>query len=145
MRVQGIYRFDASDPALSLLPMAARRALDCAGLHLSLRGWQKLSVAERWALVSLGAADVVDVPRVRASVSALAHDVRAEPALLEPAASAGPSAELLAALPQGHGLTSQLWCELSALDRYVLQQLARRGKRERLAQAFAEIRAGSGA
>lgn len=134
-----IYRFDAADAQLSLLPMAARRALDCAGLHLSLKGWQALTLAERHALLQCGAADTVDCARVAELLAARRADLRPTPPLSEADASAGPSAELLQALPPGHALSSERWRELSALDRYVLVQLARRGKLERLAEAYAEI------
>lgn len=139
MRVPGIYNFDDADAELSLLPMSARRALDCAGLHLSLRGWQRLSLAQRQTLVKLGAAEVVDPASVAACLSEHTQDVRSEPPLREAPASEGPSAALTEALPAGHSMTAALWAALTALDRYVLLQLARRGKRERLAQAFAEI------
>ncbi|HTU62929.1 MAG TPA: nitrate reductase associated protein, partial [Polyangiales bacterium] len=55
-----LYRFDQADAQLSLLPMAARRALDCAGLHLSLKGWQTLTLERRQALVRLGGAEQID-------------------------------------------------------------------------------------
>lgn len=137
--VPGVYRFDAADAELSLLPMAARRALDCAGLHLSLIDWQKLSVADRHALTQLGAADAVDALHVTQWLTERAAAVRHTPPLTEAEAAAGPSAELLQGLPAGHALTHERWCQLSGLDRYVLAQLARRGKWERLAEAYAEI------
>jgi hypothetical protein len=134
-----LYRFDAADPELSLLPMAARRALDCAGLHLSLKGWQQLSLAERQTLVRLGGAEVVDHTQVAQCLAARSADTRPTPPLSEAEGSELPSAELLGALPAGSALTASRWRSLRALDRYVLAQLARRGKRERLAEAFAEI------
>jgi hypothetical protein len=137
MQLPGIYRFDDADAGLSLLPMAARRALDCAGLHLSLRGWQKLGLESRQALVRLGSEDSVDGPRVRQALVGCDEDVREEAPLEEPAAALGPSSELLQQLS---GELSPLWTRLTALDRYVLMQLSRRGKRERVAQAWAEIR-----
>ena len=134
-----LYRFDDADAQLTLLPMAARRALDCAGLHLSLRGWQALSQAERRALIRLGAADAVDCGRVAELLAARSADIRPTPPLKEAESDQGPSPQLLEALPQGHGLGVARWCALSALDRYVLVQLARRGKLDRLATAYAEI------
>jgi hypothetical protein len=134
-----VYRFDDADAQLTLLPMAARRALDCAGLHLSLKGWQRLALADRQALVRLGASDAVDCARVAALLGPCGADVRPTPPLPEADAATGPGAELLQALPQGHDLSSGRWQALSSLDRYVLAQLARRGKIERLAEAYAEI------
>jgi len=43
------------------------------------------------------------------------------------------------ALPAGSDLSVERWRALRALDRYVLVQLARRGKLERLAEAYREI------
>ena len=134
-----VYRFDQADAQLTLLPMAARRALDCAGLHLSLRGWQALPVEQRQALVRLGGTELVDHARVAELLAERAAEVRPAPQLIEADAAAGPSAELLRALPEGHDLSSARWDALSALDRYVLVQLARRGKIERLAEAYREI------
>ena len=134
-----VYRFDDADAQLTLLPMAARRALDCAGLHLSLQGWQVLILADRQALVRLGAADVVDCARVAELLAPRSADVRPTPPLSEADAATGPSTELLQALPRGKELSVERWHALSALDRYVLVQLARRGKLARLAEAYAEI------
>lgn len=147
MASAGIYAFDEADAELSLLPMAARRALDCAGLHLSLKGWQALSVAERRALVRLGAAEVVDAGQVQRALGdpAISTEVRSEPPWMEPDAGSGPPVELLDKLPSGQTLSQQRWSRLSGLDRYVLCQLARRGKAERLARAWAEISGSGGA
>jgi hypothetical protein len=134
-----LYRFDDADPQLTLLPMAARRALDCAGLHLSLRGWQTLTLADRQALVRLGAVDSVDCARVAELLAPCRTDLRPTPPLSEADAATGPAPELLQALPQGHDLSVERWTALSALDRYVFVQLARRGKLDRLAEAYAEI------
>lgn len=136
--IPGVYRFDAADAELSLLPMAARRALDCAGLHLSLKDWQKLTLADRVTLTQLGAAEAVDAASVTQLLADRGLPTRPEPPLTEADASAGPSPQLLGALPRGHELSAR-WRELSALDRYVLSQLARRGKVERLTEAYAEI------
>lgn len=137
MTPTGIYRFDEADAELSLLPMAARRALDASGVHLSLRGWQRLPLAQRQALVTCGAEERVDSARVQACLAAVTDALRAEPPREVPA---GPLpavvAELL--LPE-HPLDDATWQKLCALDRYVLWQLASRGKRERVHVAYAEI------
>lgn len=119
--------------------MAARRALDCAGLHLSLKDWQKLVLPERRALLQLGAAEVVDAAQVARFLAERRVDVRPTPQLTEADAAVGPSPELVQALPAAQGLSHERWCQLSGLDRYVLLQLARRGRLERLAEAYAEI------
>jgi DNA-binding NarL/FixJ family response regulator len=107
-------------------------------LHLSLRGWQQLVLAQRQALVRLGATELVDREQVVQLLAAHSADIRPTP-LLSQVTEGAPSTELLDALPRDHGLDAERWLALSALDRYVLSQLARRGKTERLAEAFAEI------
>lgn len=142
MRTPGIYELDEADAELSLLPMAARRALDSAALHLSLKGWQMLSVAERRELIQLGAHEVVDDGQVRGVLAdpGLQAELRAQPApAMAMDMDTQPPPELLHALPEGERISPARWTQLSALDRYVLCQLARRGKRERLARALSEI------
>jgi hypothetical protein len=134
-----LYRFDQADAQLSLLPMAARRALDCVGLHLSLRGWQALTIEQRQLLVRLGGAEQVDRAQVAQLLEGSVAEVRPTPPLTEADATSGPSAELQRSLPHGHDLDQERWRALSALDRYVLTQLAGRGKIERLAKVYAEI------
>ena len=131
-----LYELDEADAELSLLPMAARRALDCAGLHLSLEGWQALPLTQRQALIRAGAPERVDVQQVVQLLAASSAHIRPTPQLTEAEAL---DAALLDALPVGHNLDLARWRQLSALDRYVLAQLARRGKRERLAIAYQEI------
>lgn len=136
MTLPGIYAFDAADAELSLMPMAVRRALDVAGVHLSLRGWQELGLPVRRQLVQLGAAERVDAAAVTGCLRGCEAHVRSQPA--EPAEASGPSAELLAAVAADSSLVAR-WPALSALDRYVLTSLSRRGKLERLHEALAEI------
>jgi len=136
----GVYGFDAVDGELALLPMAARRALDIAGLHVSLEAWQRAPLAVRRALVALGAATRVHAPEVAALLHAANIVARELPALLDPAAAAPPP-ELCAALAPERRLEPVQWAELRALDRYVLAQLARRGKLARLVDAYDEIMA----
>jgi hypothetical protein len=131
-----LYKLDEADAQLSLLPMAARRALDCAGLHLSLKGWQELPLADRQALVRAGAAEGVDVANVTQLLAAASAHIRPTPPLTEADVL---DQTLLEALPAGHNLDPARWRQLTALDRYVLAQLARRGKHERLAIAYQEI------
>jgi hypothetical protein len=143
----GIYVFDAADARLTLMPMAVRRALDVSGVHLSLRGWQTLSLLARRELVQLGAAERVEVPQVLSTLRGCETEQRAVLVLHEPDVALGPCDELLGALQeqalQEQALTSARWQSLRALDRYVLTSLARRGKLERLTEALAEILASS--
>lgn len=141
MPTASLYAFDQADAALSLLPMAARRALDLAGVHLSLAGWQLAPLALRRALVELGAREQVPVAEVSAALAELsrAGHTRPVPAIVEPAPAEPPPSSVLEALGPGSPLTHAAWSGARALDRYVLRQLASRGKLERLAEAYAEI------
>ena len=134
-----LYAFDAADAELTLLPMAARRALDLAGVHLSLRGWQRLALTLRKRLVALGALEHVPVTDVFECIREVSDEQRLEPALLEPSATEAPPIALLDLLGSARPLEQGAWSGLRALDRYVLRQLAGRGKQERLHTAYDEI------
>lgn len=133
-----LYRFDGVTSELELLPLAARRALDRAGLKLSLEGWRSLAREARERLVELGSDTDVDVPAVR-DVCALAS---VAPTTLEPLpeeSAEAPPRELLAALGPERPVPLGLWPLLSPLDRYALVKVARRGNPERLEAAYREI------
>jgi hypothetical protein len=138
MTWNGLYAFDAADAELTLLPMAARRALDRAGRHLSLLGWQGLPVLARRELVALGAAAEVDPLTVTRCLADCGAATRDQPVLRDPPADQLPL-EVSHALGPGRALDADVWSRLRALDRYVLAQLAGRGKLERLATAHDEI------
>lgn len=134
-----IYAFDEADAELRLLPMASRRALDAAGLKLSLASYQTLGVDDRRTLVRLGAAQRVDAAAVQALVKRVAGaPPRAIDAVIEPEEL---PAALVAALAPHRALSPLAWRALSPLDRYVLDKLQRNGKTERLETAFDEITA----
>lgn len=128
-----IYAFDEADAELTLMPMASRRALDAAGVKLSLASYQTLGLADRRELVRLGAERAVDANAVKALVAR---------------AGGPPSKELLPVyepevlsgeLAQALELDDERWGALTALDRYVLDKLHRAGKAERLRAAFEEM------
>jgi hypothetical protein len=141
MPTASLYAFDRADAELSLMPMAARRALDLAGVHLSLAGWQLAPFALRQGLVELGAREHVPIAELRAALAPLSQSghARPVPAMVEPDPAEPPSSSLLEALGHGRPLTHAAWMQARALDRYVLWQLASRGKLERLAEAYDEI------
>lgn len=141
MLTASLYAFDRADAELSLLPMAARRALDLAGVHLSLAGWQLAPLALRRAVVELGAREQVPVAEVSSLLAELSSAGHARPvsAIVEPDAAEPPPRSILEALGPERPLTHAAWSGARALDRYVLRQLAGRGKLERLAEAYAEI------
>ena len=64
-----LYQFDEVDSGLKLLPMAARRALDAAGIRLPLKSWLGLDLTQRAELTQLGSELSVDVPAVLALLS----------------------------------------------------------------------------
>jgi hypothetical protein len=141
MPTANLYAFDRADAELSLLPMAARRALDLAGIHLSLAGWQLAPLTLRKTMVELGAREhvpIAEVSRALAELSESGH-ARPVPALAPPDATEPPPSSLLEALGHGRPLTHAAWSRLRALDRYVLLQLAARGKLDRLVEAYDEI------
>lgn len=125
--------FEDADP--TLVPMAGRRALDRAGLKLSLRAWQGLSLPVREMVVRLGEEGEVDVERVRWLLEGA--DPAPEPidALPDPAPDAVPP-DLRAALAPDRALTDEQWRALTPLGRYVLASYARRGRLDKLKTAY---------
>jgi len=132
------YGFDGVDDAFDLLPIAARRALDQAGVKLSLAGFRSLPVSERRRLWELGGADELDVTAVtRIAEQALpapesvprSHDLSA----------LAPSAEVLAAFGAERPIPAAAWSALSPLDRYALVKVASSENLERRQLAYTEI------
>ena len=123
-------------PHSSLLPLAARRALDRAGFKPSLEAWRALPLELRRGIVAAGAAQVVDIEQIERALSA--HSIPRNPPLEEPAVGRVPEA-VRAAYGADRPISEALWLSLSALDRYALTSVAGRGKSERLASAYAEI------
>lgn len=144
MGVRGVLPFERPeiDDSLELLPLAARRALDLAGLHLSLEGWRALSLETRRAIVEAGAGAHIDVAEVarRAAESAIAPraiDVRPD---LDAAALPGALVPLLG--PDAER-AARAWPALAPLSRYALAHVARRssarGEPARLTAALAAL------
>lgn len=133
-----LYRFDGVDESLELVPLAARRALDGAGLKLSLDGWQSLSLEARRELTRAGSGDLVDAARVEELTRAAAPAAERIEPLDEPVSTA-PPAVVEAALGVERALPPALWAALAPLDRYALAKVAARGRAERIADAYREI------
>jgi molybdenum cofactor biosynthesis protein MoaC len=133
-----VYAFEEIGADLDLMPLAARRAADIAGLRPSLAAWRSLAPQLRAALVELGSAPRVDA----ASVAGVLGSAEPRPAqieaLTEPSPSA-PAAELVSALGAERSLSASVWSALGPLERYVLVKLARAGASERLGVAYDEI------
>ena len=131
-----LYSFDGVDATLDLLPLAARRALDVAGLKVSLEAWRALPLDARRVIVESGSGPVVDAARVEAALGP--QPVQRIERSTEPSMSAVP-AELVSALGSARPVSQALWNALSPLDRYALLKVASRGKPDRLQAAYAEI------
>lgn len=132
-----IYAFDEADTDLTLMPMASRRALDAAGLKLSLASYQTLTVTDRRALARFGAEPHVDVDAVRELTSrAGGTPGREVPQEFEPVELPD---KLVEALGPERKLERGQWQRWTPLDRYVLDKLYRNGKLERLRVAFDEM------
>jgi cyclic pyranopterin phosphate synthase len=137
-----VFGFEQQTRDLELMPIAARRALDAAGIRLSLDAWRALSVADRSALVVSGSLGSVPVPRVEAVL----EPVRPRPERVEPRADPREiPADLVVALGSLATELSSRWPALGGLERYALVKLARPGhldpaaRQARLMAAFQEI------
>jgi cyclic pyranopterin phosphate synthase len=133
-----LYHFDEAGGALDLVPMAARRALDWAGRKVSLAGWRSLGLDQKRELVRIGASASVDVAAVQEIVARATPEPEAMAAVADPAADRVPR-EVAAALAGVGALADSVWSALSALDRYALAKVARKGREERLSAAYQEI------
>jgi cyclic pyranopterin phosphate synthase len=128
-----VYRFERIDDALDLVPLAGRRALDGAGVKVSLEAWRAMGIDLRRSIVALGTAPEVDAGAIRAILAAsnvLHADVPREG---DPPADIVP--ELLS-----RAVTEAAWRALAPVDRYALHKVAR-GKHPEtvLPDACAEI------
>ncbi|HTM46305.1 MAG TPA: cyclic pyranopterin monophosphate synthase MoaC [Polyangiaceae bacterium] len=132
------YGFDDADDELLFLPMAARRALDCAGLKLSLQAWRSLSSAQRWQIARAGANSAVDWKQVTELTTGAAPAPSVITVMSEPSANQPPK-DLIQALGPTRPLDTDLWRARSPLDRYTLVKLQQRGRTEKLARAYDEI------
>jgi cyclic pyranopterin phosphate synthase len=135
-----VYSFEALLPHLDSPPIAARRALEHAGLRLSVEGWRSLATEERERLTLAGTAEHVDTAEVVSIVR------RASPAAADVVRGSDPDAttppegvvRALAASRPLDALDAGRWARLRAIDRYALA-LAHRGAVARSASSsFAE-------
>ncbi|MDI3283955.1 cyclic pyranopterin monophosphate synthase MoaC [Polyangium sp. 15x6] len=122
-----VFSFEAEEigPALDLVPLAARRALDHAGLRLPLEGWRSLAFEERRRITRAGAEAVVDVATVNEIVQ------QAHPPALPMPLAADPSPDhlpegLREALPADRSIDARTWASLSGLARFSLVHCLRR-------------------
>jgi cyclic pyranopterin phosphate synthase len=125
--MEAIYPFEEPNDDLGWIPLAARRALDAAGLKLSLAAWRGLGFAERRALIDAGtgqsvAAEIVE----RLVLGAKPAPTRVAPRP-EPDATRVPAA-LSEALGERASELLQRWSSLEPLERYVLEKLVPKGE-----------------
>ena len=131
-----LYAFDEVTEQLELLPLAARRALDHAGLKLSRAAWSTLPLAARAAIVTCGSAPEVGIDTVRSLATTATPPPDTAPVTADPLPDAPPP-DLAAAY--GEAIGPAQWAALSPLDRYALVKVANSSRGERVAAAFDEI------
>jgi cyclic pyranopterin phosphate synthase len=120
-----VYEFEGLLPDLDAPPIAARRALDHAGLRLSLEAWRSLAAVDRATLALAGAADTVDLDVV-ASLARHATPPPGKVAPVDDPEGASPPEGLAKALEPNRLLDERRWHSLRALDRYALVHTYRR-------------------
>ncbi len=130
-----IYRFEAIDDALDLVPLAARRALDAAAVKVSLDAWRQSPLALRRSDHRARERQArVDSAAVQAALAKANMATTVVPPLEEPSSTSVP--------PELGSIRSRelAWQALAPLDRYALAKVAR-GKHpeEVLPRACAEI------
>ena len=119
------FPFEETNDDLIWIPLAARRALDAAGLKLSLAAWRGLGMSLRKALIAAGVAPAVSTETVeRLLKSAQPQPGRSAPRP-EPDAARVPD-ELAAALGERASELAPCWAALEPLERYALEKLVPR-------------------
>jgi cyclic pyranopterin phosphate synthase len=136
------FAFEEPNAGLELLPLAARRALDVAGIALSLEAWRALSLEDRRALIAAGTAETVSP----AAVERLTLRARPAPDRITPRADPTDlPAELARELPARRPELERAWSAFTPLERYALVKLVKSTKAEpaertaRLERACAEL------
>ncbi len=120
-----VFDFEDTGDGLSLLPLAARRALDVAGFRLSLEGWQSLASAERKDLAVEGGRDAVDASAVERAVKRSAIPATKIRPVPDPDPLLPPE-QLSSFLGPRRAIDPAQWARLRALDRYALIHVLRR-------------------
>lgn len=133
-----LFQLDEVDDALTLLPMAARRALDAAGLRLSLSGWQSLPLNARQRLVRLGSATAVEVSEVRMACDLANPSPTPTTVRTEPGGETVPL-EVTQTFGLARPIPAATWSALGGLERYVLMKVAERARPRRLDLAYQEL------
>jgi cyclic pyranopterin phosphate synthase len=133
-----LFDFDAIGPELELLPLAARRTLDHAGIKLSRITWQALPFVTRQELTNLGSAERIDVNEVRRLLQPVAAVATSVDVVGDP--SPGQVPELVStALGPERPIPLASWAALEPLARYALFKVASSGRPERIEGAYREL------
>lgn len=122
-----IFDFEEPNEGLVWIPLAARRALDRAGIRLSLEAWQGLPLGAREELVAAGAGMTVAVDVVERIARGLPDEPERMPPFGEPL---DVPAALRAAVGAFAAPLERAWPDLSPLERYALVKLARGGRKD---------------
>ena len=120
------------------IPLAARRALDRAGLKLSLAAWRGLGMSQRRALISAGTAPAISVETVERIVAA----TEPPPSRITPRPDPDPDrvpVALVTALGERASDLVPRWQTLEPLERYVLDKLVPRGEGGRPGRLYAAL------
>ncbi len=133
-----VFVFEDVDDTLTLIPLCARRALDAAGIKLSLKDWRSLPLAARQALASAGSAQTVDLAGANRALSFVDPPPPTVTKQGDPPGDYVP-ADVVLVLGHEHSLSNAVWSELEPLQRWVLVKVARRGNPQRIEQAYNEI------
>ncbi len=115
------FEMDEIGPDLDLVPLAARRALDHAGVHLPLAGWRSLPLDLRQRILHAGAFEDVDVTLVATIAAQAVPSAR----LVEPVLDPSPQ-HLPDGLSADAGVDEQLWASLGGPGRFALARVAQR-------------------
>ena len=134
-----IYAFEEIGPDLPRPPMAARRALLCAGVSVPLETWQTLPIETRRGLVDEGTRDVISEINVKNAISPILKRIRFMGPVKDPPLDAVPT-PVNDALRNFRPLVVAEWQRLRPLDRYVLVALA--GNSRLLWRAMEELAGG---
>ncbi len=134
-----IYGFEEIGPDLARPPMAARRALLCAGVSVPLETWQSLPIEIRRALVDEGTRPAVSEINVKNSVSPVLKRIRFMGPVKDPPLDAIPPS-VFESLRSFRPITVEEWRRLTPLDRYILVALS--GNSRLLYRAMEEVGTG---
>ncbi|MBN2191435.1 MAG: hypothetical protein JW751_01355 [Polyangiaceae bacterium] len=119
-----LFAFEGLGEELPSPPIAAHRALRCAGILLTRAGWEAIPIEVRQAIAIAGAEESVDTQHVRRLVDAAPMtEVKMLPAHEDPDPESPPS-QLSSALGPRRPPSREFWQSLRALDRYVMVRLA---------------------